>query len=150
MTFPGAPSVYYGDEIGIRGAPDPDARYQDRFARWTFPWDQPDEWDRDLLEYFKAVIALRHAHPVLRRGEFIPLYSQGNVFAFARHGEGETLLVALNVGSEAEAVSVPASGSWKDGASLRSLFGSGQASAVGGGQTMLSLPAREGIVLRIA
>lgn len=152
MTFPGAPSVYYGDEIGIRGAPDPDARYQDRFARWTFPWDRPAEWDRNLLAYFKAAIALRHAHPVLRRGEFTPLYSQGNVFAFVRHGEGEPLLVALNVGNDAATVSVPVGGHFKAGASLQTLLTSngatgGEEVEVQDGQAALRLPAREGAVL---
>ena len=152
MTFPGAPSVYYGDEIGLRGAPDPEARYQDRFARWTFPWDRPAEWDRDLLQYFKAAIALRHSHPALRRGEFIPLYGQGNVFAFARHDDGETLLVALNVGNDAETVSVPVGGYWKNGATLQTLLTSDGATAgdevvVKDGQTALKLPAREGVVL---
>jgi cyclomaltodextrinase len=54
MMLPGAPCIYYGDEIGMTGAFDPDCRR-------TFPWDRPEAWDRDLLAYVSAAVALRHA-----------------------------------------------------------------------------------------
>ena len=38
MTFPGAPSIYYGDEIGLAGGHDPDNRR-------AFRWDRPETWD---------------------------------------------------------------------------------------------------------
>ena len=52
MTYPGAPSVYYGDEIGMLGGKDPDCRR-------AFPWETPGKWDNALLQYFKDCIALR-------------------------------------------------------------------------------------------
>ena len=62
MTVPGAPCIYYGDEIGMAGEQDP-------YCRRAFPWRGP-AWDRDLLAFVAAVIALRHANAVLRRGAF--------------------------------------------------------------------------------
>ena len=50
MTYPGAPSIYYGDEIGLAGAHDP-------FNRAAFPWEATD-WDMDLLHDFQKMIAL--------------------------------------------------------------------------------------------
>ena len=59
MTYPGAPSIYYGDEIGMAGGHDP-------ANRAAFPWHDTDSWDRPLLHEFQRLIALRKAHPALR------------------------------------------------------------------------------------
>jgi hypothetical protein len=97
MTYPGAPVVYYGDEIALRGTEAYDKPHQDADARWAFPWHDRDSWDREMLAYFKEVIALRHAHQALRRGHFYQLYAEDGVFAFARRDDVETLVVVLNV-----------------------------------------------------
>lgn len=92
MTFPGAPCLYYGDEIGMQGGEEP-------ASRGAFPWD-PAVWDQDLLAYTRRCIQLRHRHPSLRRGRFHRLYAQDGAYAFSRHWEGEQLLVALNAAEE--------------------------------------------------
>jgi cyclomaltodextrinase len=147
MTYPGAPSIYYGDEIGLRGTLAYDEPHLDRDARWPFPWDGRAGWDLELLEYFKGAIALRHAHPALRRGQFIQLFAAGDVFAFARRDEQETLIVALNVAAEPCEVSVPAGAYYPDGTSLRHVFGQGMARPVSDGRIAILLPPREGLVL---
>jgi len=65
MTLPGAPCVYYGDEIGLEGGADPDCRraFQWRKARWHTP-----TW-----RLFRRAAALRKAHPALRHGNFTPV-----------------------------------------------------------------------------
>jgi cyclomaltodextrinase / maltogenic alpha-amylase / neopullulanase len=62
LTFPGAPCIYYGDEIGMDGNHDPDCCK-------SFPWDE-SKWDQDLRNHLKAFILLRKAHPALRAGEY--------------------------------------------------------------------------------
>ena len=47
ITLPGAPCIYYGDEVGIEGRHDPDCRR-------AFPWDE-SRWDRELLEFVRAL-----------------------------------------------------------------------------------------------
>lgn len=74
MTFPGVPCVYYGDEVGVEGYPDP-------FNRRTYPWGQEDA---ELLEWHKRLIALRHRYPVLKTGEWLPVYAQGDVYGYVR------------------------------------------------------------------
>ncbi|MBN1873896.1 MAG: glycoside hydrolase family 13 protein [Anaerolineae bacterium] len=91
MTFPGAPSVYYGDEIGLEGGPDPDCRR-------AFPWDDR-HWDHELLADFKRFIALRKTHSALRNGDFATLYARGRAYAFARTDATETVVVAFNMGA---------------------------------------------------
>ena len=49
MTYPGAPSIYYGDEIALRGTKRYDHRYRDQDARWPFPWDDPASWDNEMF-----------------------------------------------------------------------------------------------------
>ena len=78
MTMPGAPCIYYGDEVGVTGGKDPDNRR-------TYPWGHED---LDLLAWTKALTRLRTAHDALQTGRFIPLYADGDVFAFARVIEG--------------------------------------------------------------
>jgi cyclomaltodextrinase len=63
MTMPGAPCIYYGDEIGMTGATDP-------FSRAAFPWDDKASGISRCSTFFQRAIALRHQHPVLRTGSF--------------------------------------------------------------------------------
>ncbi|MFH0751406.1 MAG: glycoside hydrolase family 13 protein [Chloroflexota bacterium] len=91
MTVPGAPSIYYGDEIGMAGAQDPDSRR-------SFPWQAPESWDRDLLSYVSATAALRHASPVLRDGAFRVLGADGMAMAYLRGDDAASMVVAVNAG----------------------------------------------------
>ena len=77
MTYPGAPSIYYGDEIGMAGGHDP-------ANRGAFPWHQTDSWNTELLHEFQRLIALRRERPSLRRGSFQFLWATGDVVAYAR------------------------------------------------------------------
>ncbi|MGQ9489999.1 MAG: glycoside hydrolase family 13 protein [Anaerolineae bacterium] len=99
MTIPGAPCIYYGTEIGMTGGPDPDCRR-------AFPWHQPETWDYDLLAFVKRAIALRHAHPALRRGSFETLYAHDDVVAFARLANQESAVVLFNAGRETRTVTL--------------------------------------------
>jgi neopullulanase len=74
MTLPGAPCIYYGDEVGVTGREDPDCRR-------AYPWD-PARQDRGLRDFVGGLIALRHANPVLRRGRFELLAAEGSAVAY--------------------------------------------------------------------
>jgi glycosidase len=91
LTFPGAPSLYYGDEVGLPGELDPDCRR-------TFPPES--QWHRDLLDIHRQLIALRHRYIALRTGTYEVLHAEGQVYIFSRTLAGETLAIALNVGSQ--------------------------------------------------
>ncbi|MCJ7552050.1 MAG: alpha-amylase family glycosyl hydrolase, partial [Anaerolineae bacterium] len=92
MTFPGVPSIYYGDEIGMEGGPDPDCRR-------AFPWDER-QWDCGLRQDFRRFIALRRAHRSLRRGTYTEVLVCESAYVFARQDADETVVVALNVADE--------------------------------------------------
>ena len=129
FTFPGAPCIYYGDEVGLDGKHDPDCRK-------SFPWEEA-RWDRDLLDHVKACIALRSAHVSLRRGEYKRVYAEGDVMAFSRTFENETVTIAFNASNEGKAVELP------DAKIPEVLFGK---PIISGNKALI--PARSGIVLK--
>jgi neopullulanase len=103
-TLPGAPCVYYGGEIGLRGGLDPDSRR-------AFPWDE-SRWDRDLLELVRGAFAIRNAEVLLRRGELRVLGAEAGWLVFERRDPedpGSALLVAVNAGTEPADIALDAS-----------------------------------------
>ncbi|MGK7950702.1 MAG: glycoside hydrolase family 13 protein [Xenococcaceae cyanobacterium] len=98
LTFPGAPSIYYGDEVGLVGGKDPDNRR-------SFP--ETKDWNVSVLKYHKELIALRHKYPALRTGSYEVLYALDSVYVFARILDKEEIIVAVNVGTESTTVNFP-------------------------------------------
>jgi neopullulanase len=114
MTMPGAPTVYYGDEIGLTGGHDPG-------SRGGMPWDE-STWDTDLRGYVRETIRLRKAHPALRRGAYRTLLAEGDLYAFERAGDHERLIVAFNNATRANTLRIPLD---LAGRQARLLFGEG-------------------------
>jgi cyclomaltodextrinase len=139
LTFPGAPSIYYGDEVGLPGALDPDSRR-------GFPLEA--EWELDVLDYHKQLIALRHKYAALRTGSYHILFAEGTVYVFARILGHEEIVVAVNVSTEPAQISF-------EPANLKSthdklLYGKGEFVWKADGETRhleLRLPARSGLIL---
>jgi neopullulanase len=139
MTYPGAPSVYYGDEIGLEGRHDPG-------CRGSFPWDER-QWDHSLRDHVRRCIALRRAHPALRRGSFTWLFVGQGAVVYGRQLGGETLLVVLNNNRQPVTLGVPVARYLDDGASLRDVWGESAFTVTHGRVEGVRLPARSGVVL---
>lgn len=103
MTLPGAPCIYYGDEIGMTGGDDPECRA-------AFPWHDGESWDRDLLAYYQVAARLRRETPQLRRGDYRALSAAESLFAFERSTEEGTAVVCVNVGLSETAFELDLSG----------------------------------------
>ncbi|KQR16024.1 glycoside hydrolase family 13 protein [Cellulomonas sp. Leaf334] len=101
MTFPGAPTVFYGDEVGLTGGEDP-------FNRATYPWaDEGGDPDAALLDDVTRLIALRNDHAVLRRGSLgAPLHTDEHLVVLLREHEGVQAVTAYNNDTEAHEVTV--------------------------------------------
>ena len=88
-TNRGAPLVYYGDEIGLPGAGDPDNR---RFMQWS-GYSANQTYLKDRITKLGDI---RAKHPALRRGTRTTLESNADVWAFSRITNGDTVYVAIN------------------------------------------------------
>ena len=97
MTWPGAPTIYYGDETGLTGWTDPDNRR-------TYPWGHEDA---ALIAFFKALAKLREDMPVLRGGSLKPLCAGYGHIAYARFDASDTVIVACNNTERAMTVDLP-------------------------------------------
>ena len=126
MVAPGAPCIYYGDEIGMTGGPDPDCRR-------AFVWD-PLQWDHDLFAWTQKATALRHAHPALRRGDFKSLYAVDRVYALGRRCESDGVVALFNAGRLPATVTMDVAGFLPDGVYPDALAGqAGTVAHVSGG-----------------
>jgi glycosidase len=94
FTYPGVPSIYYGDEIGLEGGRDPDDRR-------TMIWDR-GKWDMSLFELYKELIALRKLNEPLRRGSYRTrvLDEASGLFVFERAHHGKAIEVILNTSAK--------------------------------------------------
>jgi neopullulanase len=93
-TLPGAPCIYYGDEIGMTGGDDP-------ACRGAFPAD-PTAGDRGLRATVRSLIAARTANVALRRGTARVVATGTAAAAILREADGQRALVLLNPGDDAD------------------------------------------------
>ncbi len=121
MTWPGAPMIYYGDELGMTGANDPDCRkpmlwddieFEDEATEprpgMTHPGEK-NQPDKELLCDYRTLIAIRNNQPALRRGDVEVLMAddESGVLAFARVFEKDRILAVFNNSDTPCEVSVP-------------------------------------------
>jgi neopullulanase len=143
MTYPGAPCIYYGDEIGMTSGP----TRKVEAARASFPWHDQPGWDYDLRKYYQDLIVIRKLHPALRSGDFVTLYAEGQVLAYMRRSEEERFAIVINNGDTSYSLDIPAECCFPDGAYLSSQIGCQDAKMVNGRITRLALEPRSGIIL---
>jgi alpha-glucosidase len=80
FTLPGTPMVFAGDEIGLTGATNEQAR-------------APMRWDAPVLGFYRDLIALRRSAPALRRGGLRWVHADGDTVVFLRESAEQTVLV---------------------------------------------------------
>ena len=130
MTYPGVPSVYYGDEVGLAGD-----------TRACMAWE-PTVWDSDLRTYYRTLIHLRRSSPALLRGGFQVLFAGEHLLVFLRDAEQEQILVVAQRSPLQSSVMdlEVAHGGLADGLRLKEVL-SGQLAVVEGGRLRLpSMP----------
>jgi glycosidase len=109
FTFIGTPCLYYGDEIGLTGGHDPGCRK-------CMEWD-PARQDRDLLAFYRWLIALRRSAEALRTGDFRVLRAEAGerVFAYMRSAGQERYAIVVNNQDQPASVRIPlGDGTWTD------------------------------------
>ena len=88
MTWPGAPTLYYGDEAGVCGWTDPDSRR-------TYPWGRED---LELMEFHRYMAGIHKRLPALRKGAVKPLFAANQQIAYGRMwGKYQTVTIISNL-----------------------------------------------------
>ncbi len=89
MTIPGIPVIFYGDEIGLTGANDPDCRRMMKFVGWN-------KREANLWERVSKLTHLRSENPVMIYGDFINVQTTKNTWVFARKYFDKVAVVLIN------------------------------------------------------
>lgn len=145
-TLPGAPCLYYGDEIGLRGGNDPE-------NRGAFPWEET-HWEPGLRDSIRALFRLRTAEPALRDGPLTVVGATESAMAFERGVGPARFVVAVNPGDAAVRLELrfreapQGHGGHVAPIELAGLAGVGEAAIVDGRAT-LDIAARSGGILRV-
>jgi neopullulanase len=153
MTTRGTPLLYYGDELAMPGAADPDNR---RDFPGGFPGDTRNAFTREgrtaaeneVFDHLRRLARLRAELAPLRRGSVLHLHDGEQQTAFARAHEGAAVLVAFNNDTKPATfeINVRPVG-WPDGARLDDRLGALREARVRGGAISLTLPARSSAIL---
>ena len=106
MTWPGSPTVYYGDEAGVCGFTDPDNRR-------TYPWGKEDQ---EMLDFHKRMICIHKAYPILAKGSLEFLWNDHQGLSYGRFSDSEQIIVILNNQDQERDIRVTA---WKTGVSRK-------------------------------
>ena len=97
MTWIGAPTIYYGDEVSLCGFTDPDNRR-------TYPWGRED---MQMLGFHREMIRIHKNEKPLRQGSLRMLCWADNILAYGRFDSHEQIVVVLNNSKELREVTVP-------------------------------------------
>lgn len=139
MTYPGAPAIYYGDEVGVTGGDDPKNRA-------TYPWEEDGgKPDYSLLNIFKSLTKLRNENKVLRRGSVEFAYADENVIVMLRNLGEDYALIAVNNAKEDKNISLELS-HYKLPKKMINPLKNEEAIEVDGRSLELKVPAVSGVV----
>jgi len=120
FTLPGAPTVYYGDEVGLVGFGS-DIPRDDPYNRQPFPWPDAEGYDAlpawrqqdtDLLAHYQFLGQLRNAHSFLRTGSWDTFVTddEAGIYAFGRKDASGAAVIVVNRGAAAQTVSLALAG----------------------------------------
>ena len=140
MTYPGAPSIYYGDEIGMAGGHDP-------ANRGAFPWHKPETLGHRSPPRIPASDRPPTRRPALRRGSFRFLYAQDQVVAYARQLGDEIVVVALNASRSNRRIDLALQGHGNDGTIFEEAWSNRSVRPEQGLLRGLELRPRSGLIL---
>src|SRR5215216_1973135 len=121
FTVPGAPTVFYGDEVGITGDDDPDDRR-------TYPWqDRGGTPDQTLFAHYQTLNTIRNENDVLVQGDFRILLADDNtgIVAYGRKTTNAAAVVIVNRGEQALSGPIPVTGYLPDGITLEQVYAVG-------------------------
>ncbi|HSQ16343.1 MAG TPA: alpha-amylase family glycosyl hydrolase, partial [Anaerolineales bacterium] len=147
FTMPGAPTIFYGDEVAMTGDDDPDDRR-------TYPWiDRGGNPDMLMFSHYQALASLRQANVVLTTGDLRILLADdaADTVAYGRKTGSQAAIVAINRSSSAITVDIPVAGYLPEGLTFQAAYGVGNSTgwsvSVTGGVVSVTLEPLSALLL---
>ena len=136
FTYAGAPTIYYGDEIGMVGADDPDDRR-------AFTWGQGN---KELVTWYATLANVRNQYAALRTGSVEPFECNANVMGYVRRDDNDTMVVLANNSQEKQEFTLNVTALNVSASVLTDVL-TGTSYSVSGDTVTVSVPALSGLIL---
>jgi glycosidase len=126
FTTVGAPQIWNGEEMGMWGDDDPDCRKPLWWKEYSFDPEtrnnyqpgtklfDPAGFNQEQFDFYKKLITIRKANPVLSNGKFEFLLTDGSRLAFKRSEGRNELVVIMNAGPKPQSFPLKGNKSFKD------------------------------------
>lgn len=138
MGYPGAPTIYYGDEAGQTGSKDPDDRR-------TYPWGKENQ---DLIKHYQNIGQIRKKNSDLfSYGDLHHIYAKGDVLAYVRTKGTKSALILINRGKTSQTVEVDTKGLIANGLRYVDQLDTNFVAIAKDGKLTLTVPAESGRML---
>ena len=136
FTYAGAPTIYYGDEIGMVGSDDPDDR---RAMEWG-------KGNKELVTWYATLAAIRAQHDVLRTGSVEPIVVNDSVMGYVRRDADEVMIILVNNATSDKEVTINLAEINVDADTLTDLL-TNEAATIAEGKLTVTVPAVNGVIL---
>ena len=150
MGYAGAPTIYYGDEVGVTGTKDPDSRR-------TFPWERVLESNGDysavgryleLFNVYKNAAKVRNENiDLFATGELQTAYANDNVIAYARKNSEKGALLVLNQSNTDKTIEADVTGFLPEGLILKDELYGNTSATVKDGKVKITITAQTGLMM---
>jgi len=92
LSYPGVPSIFAGDEIGLEGSWGEDARR-------TINWEDQSNWDLEFLKEVKKLVGLRRSQDALVNGGLRWVRAEDDYLLYLRESKKQNLLILISRGA---------------------------------------------------
>ncbi|MDB1962649.1 Ig-like domain-containing protein [Clostridium tertium] len=150
MGYAGAPTIYYGDEVGVTGTKDPDSRR-------SFPWERVLESNgeysavgrySELFDVYKNAARVRNENlDLFATGELQTAYANDNVIAYARKNSEKGALLVLNQSNSDKTIEADVTGFLPEGLILKDELYGNISATVKDGKVKVKIPAQTGLMM---
>ena len=137
FTYAGAPTIYYGDEIGMVGADDPDDRR-------AFEWGKGN---KELVTWYATLAQIRNNYAALRTGTVEPFETgDDDIMSYVRGDDKDRMIVLSNNDTAAKELTIDVAKLNVNASELTDLI-SGSKYTVSDGKVTVTVPALKGVIL---
>ncbi|MCX7923047.1 MAG: glycoside hydrolase family 13 protein [Clostridia bacterium] len=149
MGYPGAPVIFYGDEVGLEGNGDPDNRR-------PFPWHRTTKTNGEytavgkysiIFDTIKKAINIRKNHNTFATGKIKLAFADGDIIAYALKSDKEAAMLVINRGEKESEINAKVNRFLPDGIMLCDMLIGRTRGIVKNGEVKIAVPAKYGLMM---